>query len=94
MSTIRQVTLWRKRSIIFITILQYVFALNKNSFNRLSEVQEARNSSKSKKPAKYTDETRHLLETGLLRYEMDIYRLIQAIFYEKLQYFNIPLQDL
>lgn len=32
-----------------------------------------------------------MLETGVLRYEVDIYNLVKSLFYEKLKYFNIPL---
>lgn len=37
------------------------------------------------------NETRYALEHGVLRYEVDIYNLVKTLFYEKLQFYNIPL---
>ena len=39
------------------------------------------------------NETREALEKGVLRYEVDIYKLIKSLFYEKLQFYNIPLPE-
>jgi dermatan/chondrotin sulfate uronyl 2-O-sulfotransferase UST len=39
------------------------------------------------------NETRQALEKGVLRYEVDIYNLIKSLFFEKLQYYNIPLPE-
>ena len=40
------------------------------------------------------NETRAALESGVLRYEVDIYKLIKTLFYEKLQHYNIAMPEL
>jgi len=55
-------------------------------------MQKQRESSKSKHRTTL-NETRAALEHGVLRYEVDIYHLIKTLFYEKLQFYNIPLPE-
>lgn len=53
------------------------------------EQQKQRASTRSTNPG-FRNETRHALETGVLRYEVDIYKFIKSLFYEKLNYYGIP----
>jgi len=52
-------------------------------------VQNQRESSKTAHTDGYSNSTRSWLEEGPLRYEMDLYKLISAIFYERLNYYGI-----
>ena len=53
------------------------------------EQQKQRASTRSSNPG-FRNETRQALETGVLRYEVDIYKFIKSLFYEKLNYYGIP----
>jgi len=55
---------------------------------RTKAYQEYRMKSAGKKQATFTNATRSILENGVLRYETDICKLIQKLFYERLQYFK------
>lgn len=57
-------------------------------------VQNQRESSKTAHTDGYSNSTRSWLEEGPLRYEMDLYKLISAIFYERLNYFGIGADTL
>ena len=63
----------------------------KTNLNYLA-MQKQRESSKSQHRTTL-NETRAALEHGVLRYEVDIYNLIKTLFYEKLQFYNIPLPE-
>lgn len=52
-------------------------------------VQTQRESSKTAHTDGFSNSTRTWLEEGPLRYEMDLYNLISAIFYKRLSYFGI-----
>lgn len=54
------------------------------------DIQKQRDSSKSSN-GEIGNQTRHILETGVLRYEVDIYNLVKSLFYEKLRYYDIPM---
>merc|ERR1712227_591714 len=56
------------------------------------EQQKQRESSKSLNPG-FSNKTRKMLETGVLRYEVDIYNLIKTLFYEKLKFYGIDLPE-
>jgi len=57
-------------------------------------VQNQRESSKTAHTDGYSNSTRSWLEEGPLRYEMDLYKLISAIFYERLNYYGIGADNL
>lgn len=57
-------------------------------------VQNQRESSKTAHTDSYSNSTRSWLEEGPLRYEMDLYKLISAIFYERLNYYGIGADTL
>jgi len=53
------------------------------------EIQRQRDSTKSSN-AGFSNATREALESGVLRYEVDVYNLVKAMFYEKLKDYDIP----
>jgi len=54
------------------------------------EQRKQRESSKSLNPG-FSNSTRKILETGVLRYEVDIYNLVKSLFHQKLKFYQIPL---
>lgn len=52
-------------------------------------VQGKQESTKTHGNAGYSNETREILEKGVLRYEMDLYYLCKAVFFKRLEYHGI-----